>query len=85
MTNHAKPRSPGVTTPFQRRMDEHRQHLGAGVTSTSYMTCFLSCEETSDGNAALAREKQSKGWVRAKKVALVESGNPDWRDLSDEW
>jgi len=36
-------------------------------------------------NAALAREKHIKGWLRAKKVALIESINPDWRDLSEEW
>ena len=34
---------------------------------------------------AIAREKEIKGWLRAKKVALVESRNPSWRDLSREW
>jgi putative endonuclease len=34
--------------------------------------------------AAIAREKQIKGWLRAKKMALIESMNPDWRDLSEE-
>ena len=49
------------------------------------MTRLVYFEETSDVNAALAREKHIKGWVRAKKVALIESINPDWRDLSEEW
>jgi hypothetical protein len=49
------------------------------------MTCFVSCEETSGGNAVLAREKQSKGSVGAKQLALIESITPDWRDLSEEW
>ena len=35
--------------------------------------------------SAIAREKQIKGWVRAKKVSLIESTNPDWLDLSAEW
>ena len=35
-------------------------------------------------HAALAREKRLKGWLRAKKVALIESGNPQWLDLSAE-
>jgi putative endonuclease len=34
---------------------------------------------------AIAREKQSKGWLRAKKIALIESVNPEWRDLSAGW
>jgi len=33
--------------------------------------------------AAIAREKQIKGWLRAKKVALIESKNPKWRDLAE--
>ena len=49
------------------------------------MTRLVYFEEMSDVNAALAREKHIKGWVRAKKVALIESINPDWRDLSEEW
>ena len=40
-------------------------------------------EETNDINAAISREKQIKGWVRKKKIALIESMNPDWKDLSD--
>jgi len=35
--------------------------------------------------AALAREKQIKGWVRAKKMDLIESINPEWRDVSEDW
>jgi hypothetical protein len=42
-------------------------------------------EETSDITAAIAREKQIKGWLRRKKVALIESVNPKWQDLSAEW
>jgi putative endonuclease len=42
-------------------------------------------EETHDVYAALSREKQSKGWLRAKKIALIKSVNPQWKDLSDGW
>jgi putative endonuclease len=35
--------------------------------------------------SAIAREKQIKGWLRKKKTALIESCNPDWKDLSDGW
>jgi putative endonuclease len=34
---------------------------------------------------AIAREKQVKGWLRLKKIALIESVNPKWRDLSEDW
>jgi putative endonuclease len=42
-------------------------------------------ESTSSVRDAVAREKQIKGWVRCKKVALIEAQNPEWADLSDEW
>ena len=42
-------------------------------------------EETPDVTAAIAREKQIKGWLRKKKIALVESMNPGWKDLSEGW
>jgi putative endonuclease len=49
------------------------------------MTRFVYFEETSDVYAALAREKQIQGWVRAKKMSLIESINPEWRGVSEEW
>ena len=42
-------------------------------------------EETNDVQVALAREKQIKGWLRAKKITLIESMNLEWKDLSLEW
>ena len=42
-------------------------------------------EETDDVNSAIAREKQIKGWLRKKKVELIEDMNPTWSDLSIEW
>jgi putative endonuclease len=85
MTNHSKTLYTGVTNNLQRRMYEHKHHLVAGFTSTYNITCLVYFEETSDVYAAIAREKQIKGWLRAKKIALIESVNPDWRDLSDGW
>ncbi len=85
MTNRSKTRSIGVTNNLQRRMYEHKHHLVAGFTSKYQITRLVYFEETSDVNAAIAREKHIKGWLRAKKVALIESSNPDWRDVSEEW
>jgi putative endonuclease len=42
-------------------------------------------EETEDIISAIAREKQIKGWLRSKKIALIDSLNPKWNDLSEEW
>ncbi len=85
LTNRSKTLYTGVTNTLQRRLYEHKHHLVAGFTSKYHITRLVYFEETSDANAAIAREKQIKGWVRAKKVALIESINPDWRDLSEEW
>ena len=85
MSNRSKTLYTGVTNNLQRRVYEHKQHLVRGFTSKYHMTHLVSFEETSDVKAALTREKHIKGWMRAKKVALIESINPDWRDLSEEW
>ena len=73
------------TKNVQRRMYEHKHHLVVGFTSKYQIMCLVYFEETSDVNEAIAREKHIKGWLRAKKIALIESINPNWRDLSEEW
>ena len=85
MTNRSKTLYIGVTNNLQLRIYEHKHYLVAGFTSKYLITRLVYVEETSDVNAAIAREKYIKGWLRAKKVALIESLNPDWRDLSEEW
>ena len=49
------------------------------------ITMLVYYEAASDGQAAIAREKQLKSWRRSKKIALIESANPQWRDYSTEW
>jgi putative endonuclease len=85
LANNAKMLYTGVTNNLQRRIEEHKQHLIAGFTSKYHVTRLVYFEETSDVRVAIEREKCIKGWLRAKKVALIESSNPDWRDLSEEW
>jgi len=85
MTNSSKTLYIGVTNTLQRRVYEHQHHLVAGFTSRYHITRLVYFEETSDVYAALVREKQIKGWVRAKKIALIESINPEWRDVSEDW
>src|SRR5690242_11612132 len=85
LANPLKTLYTGVTSDLQKRLYEHKHHQIAGFTSKYHVTRLVYFEETSDVQSALAREKSIKGWVRAKKVALIESSNPDWRDLSEDW
>ena len=75
----------GVTNNLERRMYEHKNKLIPGFASKYHLKKLVYFEETTDVNAAIAREKQIKGWLRKKKVALIESDNPEWDDLSEEW
>ena len=72
----------GVTNDLQRRIYEHKHGLVPGFTSRYNVTRLVYFESTPDVHAALAREKQIKGWLHNKKVALIASRNPDWKDLS---
>lgn len=56
-----------------------------GFTSTYNVTRLVYYEQTADVRAAIAREKQLKGWTRRRKIELIESVNPGWADLAEEW
>jgi putative endonuclease len=84
-TNGSKTLYTGVTNDLQRRMHEHRNSLIPGFTSKYRIDRLVYFETTSDVRAAIAREKQIKGWRRDRKIALVEAANPKWADLSREW
>ena len=75
----------GMTNDLQRRMYEHKRKLVPGFTSRYNLSWLAYYETTSDVHAAIAREKQIKGWLRSRKTALLESANPHWVDLSAEW
>ncbi len=59
--------------------------LDEGLTSKYKIRVLVHYEITTEIQEAIAREKQLKRWVRRKKVALIESANPEWKDLSEEW
>ena len=75
----------GVTNNLERRLYEHRNHLVDGFTKKYNVHKLVYYEYTNDVYSALEREKQLKGWSRAKKNALVAKSNPTWSDLSTEW
>jgi putative endonuclease len=66
-----------------RRVHEHKQHALPGFTQRYNIDRLVYFEEGMSASGVIAREKQIKGWVRAKKLALVETANPQWRDLSE--
>jgi len=74
-----------LLSPLERRVYEHKHKLIPSFTSKYNITKLVYYEEGNDVNAALVREKQIKGWLRSKKIALIESVNPEWRDLSLDW
>jgi putative endonuclease len=82
LTNVSRTLYVRVTNNLERRMYEHKHKLMSGFTRKYNLTILVFFEETSDILAALAREKQIKGWTREKKLALIEAGNPTWSDLS---
>ncbi len=75
----------GVTNDLERRVYEHRLKFVPGFTRRHDISRLVFFEMTPSVTAALAREKQIKGWIRAKKLALIESQNPAWSDLSAGW
>ncbi len=75
----------GVTNNLERRVYEHKHKVLQGFTSKYGLTQLVYFEDTIDVNAAIAREKQIKGWLRKKKLTLIESMNPEWKDLSEGW
>jgi putative endonuclease len=85
MTNNSKTLYTGMTNDLTRRVYEHKQKLIPGFTQKYNITKLVYFEETSDVNAAILREKQIKGWLREKKITLIESMNPEWKDLSVGW
>lgn len=85
MTNRSGTLYVGVTNDLARRVHEHKNKLIPGFTAKYNITKLVYFESTTDVRTAIAREKQIKGWLRAKKIALIESVNPNWDDLSADW
>jgi len=75
----------GVANNLMRRVYEHKRHLVEEFTKKYKTKRLVYYEETNDVNAAVVREKEIKGWLRRRKIALIKSVNPTWKDLSKEW
>ncbi len=71
----------GVTSDLLKRVWEHKSHVVEGFTKKYNVTKLVYYEEGEDIYNAISREKQIKGKLRKKKIALIENVNPEWRDL----
>jgi putative endonuclease len=87
MTNRARSHVlyTGFTGYLVRRVFQHKNKLVQGFTSRYNLTRLVYYEQFVYPDAAIAREKEIKGWRRSKKIRLIESMNPLWRDLSEGW
>ena len=85
MANKSRTLYIGVTNNLVRRVNEHKNEIISGFTKKYHLHKLVYFEQGDDVNSAIFREKQLKKWRREKKIALIESLNPEWRDLSDDW
>ncbi len=74
----------GVTNDLIRRVYEHKNDFIPGFTKKYAIHSLVYFEDTGEIGAAIHREKQLKEWDRKWKIALIESTNPDWKDLWEE-
>ena len=73
----------GVTSNLQKRVWEHKNKVVEGFTEKYNVNKLVYYEKTDQIKKAIAREKEIKGWSRAKKNKLVESVNQNWEDMSE--
>ena len=85
LASHTRVLYIGVTGELERRVHQHRAGSASRFTSRYKCNRLVWFETHADTHLALRREKILKGWLRAKKVALIEQINPTWEDLSATW
>jgi putative endonuclease len=85
MTNLSRTLYTGVTGDLQRRVYEHKKKTLAGFTKRYNISSLVYYEEFESAISAITREKEIKGWSRAKKIDLINSINPAWDDLAEDW
>jgi len=74
----------GMTNSLDRRMLRHKAGEIEGFASKYHCDRLIYYEGSDDVHRAIGREKELKGWTRAKKIALIESRNPRWTDLAEK-
>jgi len=85
MTNRSETLYTGVTGNLERRVFDHWQGIKGEFADRYKIDRLAYFERFGDIRAAITREKQIKGLLRIKKMALIVSMNPEWTDLSEVW
>jgi putative endonuclease len=75
----------GYTSDLPRRIFEHKNRLIEGFTKKYNTIKLVYFENIFSQSTAEAKEKQIKGWVRSRKIKLIETKNPEWEDLADKF
>ena len=75
----------GVTNNLEQRVYQHKNKSIEGFTKKYNINQLVYFESGDDVTAAIEREKQIKGLLRSKKVELIKTLNPQWKDLSEGW
>jgi putative endonuclease len=75
----------GMTSNIEGRIFQHKAHRFGGFTAKYNVACLVYFERYSSVMTAIRREKEMKAWRREEKIALIESLNPNWKDLSYGW
>ena len=85
MTNRSRTLYTGITSNLENRVFDHKNHTREGFTSRYKLDRLVYVERFANVQMAITREKQIKGLLRIKKMALIVSQNPEWKDLSKGW
>jgi len=85
MTNKSGTPYVGMTNNIKKRIYDHKEKLIPGFTKKYNINRLVYFEAFGGVHSAIAREKTIKGWLRKKKIELVNKSNPTWKDLSQDW
>ncbi len=85
MANPSRMLYTGMTNDLFRRVSEHKAGCTPGFTRAYRLHRLVYFEYFRSVHSAIAREKQIKGWLRKKKIALIEKDNATWADLAGGW
>lgn len=86
MSNKAHTLYTGMTSDLRRRVEEHKTKKYANAFTARYtFDRLVYYEPAADQHAAAVREKRIKNWTRARRIALIQSMNANWNDLSRKW
>ena len=85
LTNSSGTLYTGVTSNLERRLHEHRSGTVPDFTQRYHINRLVFFEKAINAQSAVEREKQIKGRFREKRIKLIESANPNWHDLSEDW